>query len=182
VYVQPIALGPQTLRGARANVPWSQQLVAIGGSGSFTFNRVGGTLPAGMTLSTDGVLSGIPDAPAGRYPFTFGVTDSAGRTASLELVFTVLPPRVSFVTATLPAARLNARYAFQIEVNGGSSVRTFSIVGGKLLRGLVLDARGLLRGRPTKAGRYGFAVEVRDANGVTRRRYFRLQVFSYVLS
>lgn len=176
VYVPPISLGPQTLRGARANLPWSQQLVALGGSGTYTFGLVHGTLPQGMTLGADGTLSGTPDAPAGAYPFTFGVTDSAGRTASLEVVFTVLPPRVAFVTTELRAAKAKVRYAVQIQVTGGSSVRTFSIVAGKLPGGLLLDTSGTLRGRPAKAGRYGFTIEARDANGVTRRHYFSLLV------
>jgi large repetitive protein len=176
VYVPPIALGPQTLRGARANLPWSEQLVAVGGSGAFTFSLVGGALPQGMTLGADGVLSGTPDAPAGAYPFTFGVTDSAGHTASLEVVFTVLPPRVSFVTTKLPAAKVKKRYGVEIEVTGGSSVRSFSLVSGRLPRGLVLDRTGILRGRPAKTGVYGFVVESRDANGVTRTHYFGLRV------
>src|SRR5215208_1389473 len=128
VYVPPIALGPQTLRGARANMPWSQQLVALGGSGSFTFSVVAGSVPQGITLAADGMLSGTPDAAAGQYPFTFGVTDAADRTASLEVVFTVLPPRVAFVTTALPSAKTKARYRTPIAVSGGSSVRAFSVV------------------------------------------------------
>ena len=176
VYVPPISLGPQTLRGARANLPWSQQLVAIGGSGSYTFSLVGGTLPNGISLGADGMLSGTPDAPAGRYPFTFGATDAGGRTASLEVVFTVLPPRVSFVTTSLRTARVGKRYGMSFEVTGGSSLRTFSVVAGRLPKGVVLDAGGALSGRPRKAGRYGFTVEVRDANGVVRRHFFSLLV------
>jgi hypothetical protein len=176
VYVPPIALGPRTLRGARANAPWSEHLVAIGGSGAYTFALVSGSLPQGMTLGTDGVLSGTPDARAGQYPFTFGVTDSGGRTASLEVVFTVLRPRISFATTRLAPARLNARYSAQLEATGGSSVRTYSVVAGKLPRGVVLTSSGLIRGRARATGTYGFTVEVRDANGVARRQYFGLRV------
>jgi Putative Ig domain len=178
VFVPPLALGPQTLRGARANMPWSEQLVAFGGSGSYTFTLAGGTLPQGITLSADGVLSGTPDAPAGRYPFTFAVTDSAGRTGSLEVVFTVLPPRVAFVTVALPRARANVRYRAEILVSGGSDVRSFAVVDGKLPPGIVLDRNGALRGRPTRAGIYGFTVEARDANGVTRRHFYGIRVSS----
>jgi hypothetical protein len=178
VFVPPLALGPQTLRGARANMPWSQQLVALGGSGSYTFSLVAGTLPHGLTLTADGVLSGTPDAPAGRYPFTFSVTDSAGRSGSLEVVFTVLPPRVAFVTTALPATKVKARYRAAIGVSGGSSVRSFSVVEGKLPPGIVLDRSGVIRGRATRAGIFGFTIEVRDANGVTRRHFYGIRVRS----
>jgi Putative Ig domain len=171
-----LALGPQTLRGARANTPWSEQLVAFGGSGSYTFGLLAGSLPRGMTLRPDGLLSGAPDAPAGSYPFTFAVRDSAGRTASLEVVFTVLPPRVAFVTSALPVAKVNVRYRATIEVSGGSSVRSFSVVAGQPPPGIVLDRSGVLRGRPTRAGVFGFTVQARDRNGVTRRHYYGVRV------
>lgn len=59
---------------------YSQTLVASGGTGSvYTWSvNAGSTLPAGLTLSSAGVLSGTPTAN-GTFNFTLKVTDSAGR-------------------------------------------------------------------------------------------------------
>jgi hypothetical protein len=40
----------------------------------------------------------------------------------------------------------------------------------------LLGSAGRGRGRPRRAGNFGFTVEVTDANGVRRRHYFNLRV------
>lgn len=70
--------------------PYSQTLGAVGGSGAKTWSKTG-TLPAGLTLSSVGVLSGTPTA-AGTPSITFTVTDAASptpNTASKALTVTV---------------------------------------------------------------------------------------------
>jgi len=52
-----------------------------GGAGTVTYMVTSGSIPAGMVLSTSGVLSGEPSA-AGPYSFTVTATDAAGGTAS----------------------------------------------------------------------------------------------------
>lgn len=66
-----------SLPPATLNFPYQpQQLMATGGSGTYTSYAVtGGSLPAGLTLSPSGVLSGTPTA-AGTNPVTISVTDS----------------------------------------------------------------------------------------------------------
>ena len=172
-----LAIGPQSLRGGRANVPYdSQQLTVYGGYEPYSYSVLSGALPKGMTLSADGLLSGTPDAPAGQYAFAVGVTDKYGLTASLELVFTVLPPRVAFDTRTLRAGVLLHTYNTTLEVSGGSEPYDFEVIAGTLPRGLVLDADGTLHGRPTRAGNFGFTVQATDANGVTFKHFFGLKI------
>ena len=61
---------------ALVNVPYSQQLEEKGGVGSLTWTLSSGTLPAGLTLSTSGLLSGTPTT-IGASLFTVQVTDSS---------------------------------------------------------------------------------------------------------
>jgi hypothetical protein len=54
---------------------YSQQLVATGGNTPYNWSVSAGTLPAGITLTSQGLLSGVPSA-SGAFSFTVQVVDS----------------------------------------------------------------------------------------------------------
>jgi hypothetical protein len=63
---------------AYTGVAYSDQLSVTGGSGSYTFSIVSGSLPAGLTLNTsNGKISGTP-TKVGTYFVTTKVVDSNG--------------------------------------------------------------------------------------------------------
>ena len=69
----------------RQDAPYSQPLRASGGSLSYTWSIIGGSLPTGLTLdSGTGIISGTATVP-GTYPFTAQVTDSRGASATAPL-------------------------------------------------------------------------------------------------
>jgi hypothetical protein len=171
-----LVIAPQILRGCRANQPYTQQLSVFGGYAPYTYSVLAGELPKGLELSADGTLAGTPDAPAGQYAFTVGTTDKYGLTARLDLVFTVLPPKMSIDTATIANAVRGRVYTASIVASGGSEPYTFSVVSGKLPPGIKLAPDGTIGGRPTRAGGFGFTVQATDANGVTRMHYYGLRV------
>ncbi|MFT0519097.1 putative Ig domain-containing protein [Pseudomonas faucium] len=76
-----IALTPTSIPGATVATAYSATLTASGGSSPYTYSLTTGTLPAGITLSTAGVLSGTPTA-AGSFNFTITATDSTGFTGT----------------------------------------------------------------------------------------------------
>ncbi len=172
----PPVIAPQVLRGGRANQPYSQQLSVYGGYAPFSFSLVGGVLPKGMRLSRNGLLAGTPDAPTGEYAFTVEATDKYGLTTTLTLVFTVLPPRMRFVTEMLPHGVRSRAYRAVLAVSGGGEPYAFTVVAGALPRGLVLGSNGTLHGRPARAGTFSFTVQATDANAVVRRHYYSLLV------
>lgn len=49
-----------SLSNATVGVPYSQQLAATGGDGGYTWSRVAGTWPTGITMSSGGLISGTP--------------------------------------------------------------------------------------------------------------------------
>ena len=57
--------------------PPGQTLQATGGTGSYVWSLAGGTLPAGLSLSSDGVISGTP-VQAGTFAFTVEALTDAG--------------------------------------------------------------------------------------------------------
>ncbi len=86
IYVQPPGY---SMPNPTLNQPYSVQLSAVGGSGTYTYSITSGQLPPGLTLSSDGVISGTPTA-GGSYSFVVGVTDTTyGCTGATELGFNV---------------------------------------------------------------------------------------------
>lgn len=63
---------------------YNAQLSASGGNAPYAFRVISGSLPAGLSLSSNGVLSGTPTARS-QYFFTAQVTDYYGRQTALAL-------------------------------------------------------------------------------------------------
>jgi Putative Ig domain len=107
--VSPIP--PLSLTGSLPNAilgqSYTQTLTATGGISPYTYHVTAGNLPAGLALSTAGVISGIPTAP-GASSFTVTVTDTetTPQTASLPLVLLVVYP------TTPNDSELTGPYAF----------------------------------------------------------------------
>ena len=72
-----------------AYISYSETLVATGGSGSFSWST-SSALPSGITLSTDGVLSGKPvNSSAGSYSVIVAVTDASDPSLTATKTFTL---------------------------------------------------------------------------------------------
>jgi hypothetical protein len=75
------------------------------------------------------------------------------------------PPDV--ITTALPATVELETYSASLQAAGGTSPYRWSIVGGTLPAGVMLDASGQISGAATTAGDYTFTVMVTDANEAT---------------
>jgi len=106
-----------TLPTGTLGVPYSQALTASGATPPNTWAMVSGVLPAGLSLSSTGVLSGTP-AAVGTSTFTIGVTDSTAAFSSQTFSLTILPSSLDF-TSALRVAQV---------VDGGGFVNQFVIV------------------------------------------------------
>lgn len=122
-----------TLPDAIVNQAYSTTLQASGGTAPYTWSlQAGSTLPAGLTLSSGGVISGTPTAagpPANT--FTIVVTDSANPAGTAQTTFSLL------VNAQ---AALSGSYAFefngyQIANVGGVSVNQRVTAAGSFVIG-----------------------------------------------
>src|SRR5262245_8012090 len=72
----PLTITTSALPGATAGVAYSATLTATGGTPPYTWSIASGTLPAGLTLTSGGVISGTPTA-TGTSSFTVKVTAGA---------------------------------------------------------------------------------------------------------
>lgn len=154
-------------------------LTATGGSGTgFTFALASGSaLPAGLTLSPAGVLSGKPTT-AGTTSFTVTATDSASNTGNGTFSITV-NAAVSITTASpLPAGYVGSNYSKTFAATGGSGTGyTWAVTGGSTLPGgLTLSATGVLSGKPTTAGTPSFSITVTDSASNTAAVPFTITI------
>ena len=83
-----ITVSPTTLPAANAGIPYSQIITASGGAAPYSFAVTSGSLPATLTLSSTGTLSGTPTTP-GSYTFTVTATDAAGCPGSQIYTLTI---------------------------------------------------------------------------------------------
>src|ERR1017187_6785291 len=138
-------------------------LTASGGAGGpYTFTATG--LPAGLSISTSGTISGTPTV-SGTFPYTVTITDVNGNKGSISCSVTVNPPPQLTCSATNSGEVGVPFNSGPITVTGGTSPYTFSIGSGTLPAGLTLNtSTGAVTGTPTAAGT--FTIKVTDANGV----------------
>ncbi|SPE60035.1 exported hypothetical protein [Verrucomicrobia bacterium] len=78
---------------------YRQQLSAIYGQPPYSWALLSGSLPAGLTLATNGLLSGTP-ATGGTFYFTVEATDTLSATATQPLSMTVFAPPVIMLEPT----------------------------------------------------------------------------------
>lgn len=86
------------LPGAQKGQPYTQALVATGGTGTFSWAVTGGALPSGLALSGAGIISGTPTS-AGAFTFTVQVT-SGPKTATRTYQLEVALPAITSLTLT----------------------------------------------------------------------------------
>ena len=89
-----LAVTTESLDDAKSNSWYDQTLVHGGGIGGIKWKVANGVLPAGLTLGSNGVLSGTPlPVPANAtYYFTVLATDQAGDTAARNFALMVAAP------------------------------------------------------------------------------------------
>jgi hypothetical protein len=74
--VAPLKFTTTTLPAAMIGVAYSTHLTASGGARPYHWKLVGSSLPAGLTLSSSGAITGKPSA-TGTSSFRIRVIDSA---------------------------------------------------------------------------------------------------------
>jgi large repetitive protein len=167
-----VALAARLSRpAAEVGVPFRASLVGSGGQAPYTFSATGA--PAGLSVSSDGTISGRPTR-AGTYTIAGHIVDGTGAASNLQ-VRLVVKPRLAIKTATLPAAAAGRAYRAQLGVRGGVGPFKWSATG--LPSGLKLSAKsGSLAGTPHGAGTFRLTVRVRDALGAVSKKALSLTI------
>lgn len=156
---------PATSTGT-VNSPFSQTFTQVGAIGGATFTTAS-ALPTGVTLATNGILSGTP-AQAGSFPIVVTVTDGNGCTGNSPTYTLVISCQAMSVgPASVPQGTVSVLYpTVTFTQTGGIGAVVFSETGA-LPTGLNFTggASGVLSGTPTQSGSFPITVKATDSNG-----------------
>jgi outer membrane autotransporter protein len=142
---------------------YSQTISASGGTAPYTFAITAGALPAGMSLTGGGTLSGTPSS-AGTFNFTITATDNGGFTGSRAYTITVAAPTITVSPGSLPNANAGQAYSTTVTASGGTAAYTYAVTSGSLPSGITLSPTGVISGTSTVAGNFTFTVTATDSS------------------
>ncbi|MCZ4245230.1 putative Ig domain-containing protein [Pedobacter punctiformis] len=167
VTVNPaIVFNTTTLSNATVGFTYTKQInVAAGGTPNYTYTlAAGSTLPAGLSLSAAGLITGTPTV-ANDYTFSITATDNKGCT-----VTTPFNLKVTAALVLTPGALANGItgtvYTTQTIPPATGGTGPYVYAATNLPPGLTFDpATHQISGTPTLKGNYTIPVTVTDANG-----------------
>ena len=167
------------LPGGTVGLAYSQSLQATGGIGTLAWSLSVGSLPANLTLSPGGTISGTP-TNTGASNFTVKVTDDLSLSDTQPLSITISPVApLTITTNSLPPGKRNQSYAATLKVEGGTTPYTWSVTPA-LPTGLTLDpAMGVISGTPTaRTDSDGIDLDftVRDSTNQTATKQLNLRI------
>jgi large repetitive protein len=143
------------------------------GPGRQTFHLDSGIAPPGLTLETDGTLTGTP-VQAGRFQFYVEMREPqneancAGKETQKQFTLRIRKP-LSIVSAPAIRTRSEVGVPFRLTLRaaGGTGIFAWELVAGRLPSGVRLHSRGSVDGAPRVAGTFRVTARVRD----TEARY-----------
>jgi len=210
---RPPANGPGALniaqftlaQGAIA-VPYRQLLVASGGVQPYTWSITSGSLPAGLSVTMDGIISGNPSGDPTQYSsagcllsntptqfpitcnFAVQVVDSQSPVHAVDTgaESITINQDLSLTTSSLPPATVNLGYNATFMAANGVPPYTYTLAGGtQLPDGLTLSTvasmnnmanPAAITGMATTAGVYTFTVQATDSAMETATANFTITV------
>jgi large repetitive protein len=161
VSVAPLSIVTTSLAEGSVGTPYSQTLIANGGTPPYTWSVLLGALPTGLTLnSATGAITGTPSA-MGTSHFTIQVKDSVGGAVSANFSIAINAD-LTITTASLPGGSVAKAYSATVTASGGVPPYTWSVTGNPSW--LSIDpTTGVLSGTPTATGVFPFTVTVKDS-------------------
>jgi endo-1,4-beta-xylanase len=134
---------------------------------TLTFSATG--LPAGLTISSSGLISGTPTT-SGTSNVTVTARDGTGATGSASFTWTISGGTGNTVTVTNPGARtgtVGTAASLQISATDSAAGQTLTFSATGLPAGLTISSSGLISGTPTTAATSNVTVTARDGTGAT---------------
>ncbi|WP_185960400.1 Ig-like domain-containing protein [Pedobacter westerhofensis] len=167
VTVKPTLLFPTAaLTNASVGRAYSKQVTAAtGGTPGYTYGlAAGSTLPAGLTISPAGLITGTPTV-AGSVTFILMVTDSFGCNTVSSFTLNVTPALV-LPPATLPTGTVGTAYTPTLLPAPSGGTTPYIYTAANMPPGLAINpTTGEITGTPTLSGTFTFPVTLTDADG-----------------
>jgi hypothetical protein len=181
----PITFSPTTLPSGATGQAYNQTLTASGGSSALTvtYSITSGTIPSGLTFTTNGNQLTISGTPTATGTVTFNVTakDSNGDQKTQNYILTIGVGPININPASLPPGTAGTSYSQTITASGGTGGFTmnYSITSGAIPAGLTFTTSGnqlIIAGIPTATGSVSFTVTATDSSGTPRTQFYTLTV------
>lgn len=158
-----LAITAASLPNGVVGTAYSATLQSTGGVGTATWTVPPGALPAGLTLSSAGAISGTPTtAGASTFTVTAKDTGTPQQTVTHSLSITIYTG-LTIITTSLPNGTVNSAYSAILQSGGGTGTVNWSTTPGTLPAGLILSSSGTISGKPTTAGSTSFTVTATDS-------------------
>jgi uncharacterized repeat protein (TIGR03803 family) len=156
-----------TLPQAGVSQQFAQQFAATGGVAPYTWTVTAGTLPQGLQLSTQGLLSGTPVQFGAGNPFTIQVADTETPPQTATATFTLpVQNTLAITSTTLPAAIVGIQYSAPVAATGGLPPYKWTAGANLDKLGLSIDPNtGVISGIPQVAGTFSGGVSITDSEG-----------------
>lgn len=176
VVTPPSITTSATLAGGTVGTDYSLTLAGADGTAPYGWSLTSGALPQGLSISSNGVISGLPSSPS-TSSFTVRLTDAHGLIATQAFELAVVPSPISVTTAPdLMNAVKGVAYQQTLIADGGTAPYVWSLANGSLPPGIMLNSVGILLGTPTTTGNYGFTLKIQDDASHTSAQAFTLTV------
>ena len=144
-------------------------LTAANGTVS-SWTLAAGALPAGLTLGSNGVISGTP-TQSGLFTFTVQANGSPNNDTRSLSIFVLAPLDLGLAPSGAPATsqplavnmKLTTPFSWGVKATGGREPYAYTV--DALPPGITLNADGTFTGTPTRAGTTRSTISVKDARG-----------------
>ncbi|MFN0112306.1 MAG: beta strand repeat-containing protein [Blastocatellia bacterium] len=168
---------PETLNQGTVSASYSQQLAQTGATNSVTWSLRSGPLPTNLTLSSGGLISGVPNV-AGSFPITVRATEAVtGCFTDKAYTLVINCQTINVSPTSLPGGTVGIGYSQTVSQSGGVGTITWSMSAGSLPNGLGLGlTTGILSGLPTVSGTFNFTVRATDGNGCFGERAYQVVI------
>ena len=145
---------------------------------AFTWSLFSGSLPEGLTLSSAGVISGIPTAALGKYQFFVKAADAINPANFAIRQIALTLSNLSITSGNPPTGNVGTPFSFTLTATGGSGTRTWSLAPFQFLpAGLSLSSDGVISGTPTGAFFASVNVRVTDTAGNLASRFVSVVIY-----
>jgi hypothetical protein len=158
-----------TVASFSTNLPYSDSLVAPNYNSYYPdYELTGGALPTGLTLGTNGAITGTPSGQLGAYGYQVTATDQEGNSYVLNVITELVAgpgPDSPWVSTTLPDAVYGHQYDAHVEGPAGDTY-TYAMTGGSLPGGIDLYSDGTISGSSgSNAAAFTAEITATDPNG-----------------
>lgn len=171
--IAPLTVRSLAFPEGEVGVFYASSLEINGGSSPYTVSVIKGSLPQGLNLDNNGMISGTP-SQAKNTSFIVRVTDQLGTSVSKKLEIKILKtPEVG----RLKSGKVGKKYSDLLKATGGKKPFTWLLVIGSLPKGWsYYSSTGEITGVPMISGKFHLTFQVTDPLGGTSRKDFALVI------